>query len=252
MKKSVLAIALSSLALAAAGPAGAQMSPAITAAVADAGRPTTDTSRDEGRLPAKMLAFAGVKPGQTIVDLLPGGGYFTRLFAKAVGPNGKVIAYYNSANDERARAQGRDPTIQGQDLKAAYSNITVIRTPFPVIAPQIQADIIWTSDNYHDLHNPTPANIPAINKAVFDALKPGGLYIVIDHRAAKGAGMEVTSKLHRMDEDITKAEVMAAGFKLIAEGKDLTRPTDDQTKPVFEAGEHDHTDQFMLKFQKPR
>lgn len=250
MSKIAWTIALSSIALAA--PALAQMSPQIRAAVADAGRPEADTTRDAARKPAEMLAFAGVKPGQTIVDLLPGGGYFTRVFAKAVGPKGKVIAYYNSANDERARAAGRDPTIQGQDLKAAYPNVVVIRTPFPTIAPQVQADIVWTSNNYHDLHNPTPANVAAINKAVFDALKPGGYYVLIDHRAPKGAGLEATSKLHRMDEDITKQEVMAAGFKLVAEGKDLTRPADDRSKPINEAGGHFETDQFMLKFQKPR
>ncbi len=91
-----------------------------------------------------------------------------------------------------------------------------------------------------------------MNKAIFKSLKPGGYYIVIDHRAAKGAGPAVTETLHRMDEDIAKQEIESAGFKLVSEGKVLTNASDDDTKKVFEAGEHDHTDQFMLKFQKPR
>lgn len=253
MRKTVRTIALSSLALVAAAPLAAAPVPAyIATAVADPGRPAADTSRDEGRLPGAMLAFAGVKPGMTVVDLLPGGGYFTRIFAKAVGPKGMVVAYYNSANDERAKAAGRDLSTQGQDLKAAYPNISVVRTPLPTMTLPMPADIIWTSDNYHDLHNPNANDIPALNKAIYAALKPGGYYVMIDHRALKGAGPSVTSTLHRMDEDIAKQEILAAGFKLVAEGKDLTRPSDDDGKRVFEAGEHDHTDQMMLKFQKPR
>jgi predicted methyltransferase len=75
--------------------------------------------------------------------------------------------------------------------------------------------------------------------------------MVVDHRAAKGAGKDSTAKLHRMDEDIAKQEIEAAGFKLVAESKILTNPSDDNTKRVFEAGEHDHTDQMVLKFRKP-
>jgi predicted methyltransferase len=87
---------------------------------------------------------------------------------------------------------------------------------------------------------------------VFASLKPGGVYMVVDHRAAKGAGAGVTETLHRMDEDITKREVEAAGFSLAAESKILANPSDDDNKRVFEQGEHDHTDQFVLKFVKPR
>ncbi len=75
--------------------------------------------------------------------------------------------------------------------------------------------------------------------------------MVIDHRAAKGAGPDASSKLHRMDEDIAKTQIEAAGFKLVGESKVLTNPSDDNTKRVFEAGEHDKTDQFVLKFRKP-
>ena len=119
-------------------------------------------------------------------------------------------------------------------------------TPEPV-------DVVWTSDNLHDMHNNGGAEtLPAALKGIYASLKHGGVFIVIDHRAAKDAGKDVTSTLHRMDEDIAKQEIEAAGFKLAAESDILKRDGDDRTKKVFEAGEHDQTDQFVLKFGSRR
>jgi predicted methyltransferase len=226
----------------------------IEKAVSDSARPATDTARDAARKPAEMLVFAGVKPGQAVVDLLPGGGYFTRVFAKAVGPKGRVYAYFGNQYDERLKSQGKDPDNQFADLKRTYPNLGVLHGPLADFATPEPVDLVWTSLNYHDLHNKGYGGMDLVtfNKAIFKSLKPGGIYVVIDHRAAKGAGPAVTSSLHRMDEDIAKQEVEAAGFKLVAEGHALDNPSDDRSKKVFEAGEHDHTDQFMLKFQKPR
>jgi predicted methyltransferase len=225
----------------------------LTAAISDSGRPAADTARDANRHPAELLAFAGLRPGMTVVDLLPGGGYFTRIFAKAVGPKGHVYAYINSASDARIKSQGKDPDNQMADLKAMYPNLGVIHGPITGFVTPEPVDMVWTSDNYHDMHNtPTAdADIAASNKGIFASLRHGGIYMVVDHRAAKGAGTDATSKLHRMDEDIAKKEIEAAGFKLVAESKILTNASDDNTKRVFEAGEHDHTDQFVLKFRKP-
>ena len=144
--------------------------------------------------------------------------------------------------------------MQFMDLKRTYHNLGVIHGPLTKFVTPEPVDVVWTSLNYHDLHNtPTQAaDIAAINKAVYASLKRGGVYVVVDHRAAKGAGLDASSKLHRMDIDLAKQEIEAAGFKLVAEGKDLANDTDDLTKRVFEAGEHDHTNQFMLKFRKPR
>ena len=226
---------------------------AIEMAVKDAARPTADTSRDAGRKPAELLAFAGVRPGMVVVDMLPGTGYFTRLFAKTVGPKGRVYAYFGTQYDARLKGQGKDPDYQFTDLKALYPNLSVIHGPLEGFVTPQKVDIVWTSDNYHDMHNKAYAMDPAkVNKAVFASLKPGGLYIVVDHRAVKGAGAGATEALHRMDEDIAKKEIEAAGFRLVAEAKILANPIDDNTKRVFEAGEHDHTDQFVLKFAKPR
>jgi predicted methyltransferase len=223
------------------------------AAVADTGRPAADTARDENRKPAEMLAFAGIGPGKVVVDLLPGGGYFTRIFAKAVEPGGRVYAYFGTQYDARLKSQGKDPDNQFADLKAAYKNLGVIHGPLPQFVTPQAVDIVWTSDNYHDMHNKSYAmDVNEVNKAIFKSLKPGGYYVIIDHKAAESTGDDVTENLHRIKESTVKKEVEAAGFKLVAEGHDLNYPSDDGSKRVFENDIRGKTNQFMLKFQKPR
>jgi len=225
----------------------------MKAAVADAGRPAADTARDENRKPADMLAFAGIGPGKVVVDMLPGSGYFTRIFAKAVEPSGRVYAYFGSQYDARLKGQGKDPDNQFADLKHTYPNLGVIHGPLPQFVTPQPVDLVWTSQNYHDMHNKQYAmDVNEVNKAIFKSLKPGGYYVIIDHKAAEAAGDDVTEALHRIKESTVKNEVEAAGFKLVAESKDLNYASDDGTKRVFEADVKGKTNQFMLKFQKPR
>ena len=225
----------------------------MKAAVADAGRPAADTARDENRKPADMLAFAGIGPGKVVVDMLPGGGYFTRIFAKAVEPGGRVYAYFGTQYDARLKSQNKDPDNQFADLKATYKNLGVIHGPLPQFVTPQAVDLVWTSQNYHDMHNKQYAmDVNEVNKAIYKSLKPGGYYVIIDHKAAETAGDDVTEALHRIKESTVKKEVEAAGFKLVAEGKDLNYASDDGTKRVFEADVKGKTNQFMLKFQKPR
>src|SRR5581483_686786 len=180
----------------------------------------------------ELIQFAGIKPGMKVVDLMPGGGYYTRIFAKAVGPKGQVYAYISNGGDARLKAQGKDPDNQMVDFKAAYPNLGVLHGPYNQFVTPEPVDVVWTSDNYHDFHNgPTAAaDVEAMNKGIFASLKHGGIYLVLDHRAAKGAGASATSQLHRMDEDIAKQEIESAGFKLVGESKILTNPSDDNTK----------------------
>ena len=250
MKKFLLlagsAILISTVAMAAAPTAK------MKAAVADASRPAADTARDENRKPAEMRAFAGIGPGKVVVDMLPGAGYFTRIFAKAVEPNGRVYAYFGTQYDERLKSQKKDPDYQFADLKQTYKNLGVIHGPLPQFVTPEAVDVVWTSQNYHDMHNKQYAmDVNEVNKSIYKSLKPGGYYVIIDHKAAETAGDDVTEALHRIKESTVKKEVEAAGFKLVAESKILTRPGDDDSKRVFEAGEHDHTDQMVLKFRKP-
>ncbi|HEX4637677.1 MAG TPA: hypothetical protein VH189_15955, partial [Rhizomicrobium sp.] len=207
----------------------------MKAAVADTGRPSADTQRDENRKPAEMLAFAGITPGKVVVDLLPGGGYFTRIFARAVEPNGRVYAYVSDAGDERLKSQGKDPDNQLADLKQTYKNLGVIHGDLNEFVTPEPVDVVWTSDNYHDLHNPgLKTDVAKLNQQIFKALKPGGYYVIIDHKAQDAAADDVTSKLHRMKEATVKQELQAAGFKLVAEGHDLDYPGDDGSQRVQE------------------
>jgi predicted methyltransferase len=234
----------------------AMAAPVVTAkmkaAVADAARPAEDTARDQNRKPAEMLAFAGITPGKVVVDMLPGTGYFTRIFAKAVEPGGRVYAYFGVQYDARLKSQGKDPDNQFADLKETYKNLGVIHGPLQEFVTPEPVDIVWTSDNYHDMHNKAyNMDFNIVNKAIYNSLKPGGYYVIIDHKAAESTGDDVTETLHRIKESTTKKEVEAAGFKLVAEAHDLNYPGDDGTKRVFEADIRGHTNQFMLKFQKP-
>ncbi len=113
------------------------------------------------------------------------------------------------------------------------------------------ADLVWTSQNYHDFHNIADVDVATINRAIFAALKSGGTYFVLDHAAEAGSGSRDTNTLHRIDEKTVKQEVTAAGFKLVAESKILRNQSDPHTAKVFDPEVRGHTDQFMLRFKKP-
>jgi predicted methyltransferase len=222
----------------------------ITAAVNDAGRPAADRARDANRKPAESVAYSTMKPGDKVVDLLPGGGYFTRIFSKTVGPTGKVYAAVPAENLAR-RAQAAD-AVKAIAADAAYSGNTVVINPsianFTTPEP---VDIVWTSLNYHDMKN-NPGDLTALNKGIFNALKPGGVYYVIDHATAPGAGFTQTNSHHRADPEAVKREVLAAGFTLDGEGSFLRNPQDNHATPVNDAAIQGRTDQFVLRFRKPR
>lgn len=230
------------------GAAAAQLATqAISAAVADTNRPAGDTARDAARKPAEMLAFAGVKPGDKVVDFLPGGGYFTRLFAKAVGPAGHVYAVAPPS-----QTPGTPVAVEALAADAAYGNITVVPLTGPLSVPEA-VDVIWTAQNYHDLHlERLHVDVPAMNRAVFAALKPGGVFIVLDHAALPGTGLDVPDKLHRINPDLVTQEVIAAGFVFDSESKVLRNDTDSHTIGVFDPAIRGNTDQFIFKFRKPK
>lgn len=244
-------------ALAAIGLSGAATAaPAIPdyaqAAVADPHRPAADTGLDADRKPADMVVFAGIKPGDTVVDLIPGGGYFTRIFSKVVGPKGHVYSYQPTEMDRFAK-DGKRPAIYAVAADPAYGNVTVIHAPINDFSTPAKADVVWTSQNYHDMHDPFmgPADMAKVNKAIFDALKPGGVYIVLDHAAAAGTGTADTNTLHRIDPAAVKTEVLAAGFVFAGSSDVLHNPGDDHTLKIFDPRIRHHTDQFIFKFEKP-
>ena len=226
---------------------------AIAAAVGDSTRPAADVARDANRKPVATLDFAGVKPGDTVADFIANSGYFTRLFAGVVGPRGhvyavelnEIVTYPNVAKGYAAL----------QNWAGGRANVTVGTVPASqaVDFPN-KLDVFWISQNYHDLHDKFlgPVDVAAFNRQVFAALKPGGLYIVLDHAATKDAPAEVTETLHRIGADTVKREVEAAGFALVAESSLLANPADPHIANVFDKSIAGRTDQFILKFRRPR
>jgi predicted methyltransferase len=212
-----------------------------------AGRPAARRQRK----PAECLAFAGVKPGDRVADIIPGTGYFTRLFSKAVGPKGYVYAYIPSDIDAVYAKHGMKVPPPGDPN---YPNVSYIHAPIEKFVTPEKLDIAWTSQNYHDLHDRFfgPPDINKVNKAIYDSLKPGGVFVVLDHAAEKGSGLRDTDTLHRIDEAAVKSEVEAAGFKLVAESEVLRNPDDSHAAKVFDPSIRGKTDQFILKFRKPR
>lgn len=252
----------------------------ISAAVADPGRPDQDRQRDADRRPAEVIAFAGVKPGDKLADFMPGRGYFTRIFCKLVGDAGHVYAisvpYKPSGKPSGPPPAAAAPTAT---VDEPCSNVTRSSLqPRMVPAPELWSssddpggvyeywasspaaenftaaeplDLIWTSENYHDLHNPAfgSPNLLTVGRALLNALKPGGILIVEDHAAEAGSGARDTETLHRIDPAEVKREMRAAGFALVAESSLLHHADDPHT--VKAHAMHDRTDRFLLKFRKP-
>lgn len=210
-----------------------------------------DVALDARRHGPEIAAFAGVKSGDKVIDLIPGGGYWTRTFARIVGPSGHVYGIWpkpyamESGSDvKRYAAAAGTP---------AFANVSASTQPATSLTAPEKVDLVFTSQNYHDYPDKFMGSIdPAVlNKAVFDALKPGGIYLIIDHAAAAGSGMRDTDTLHRIDPAIVKQQVVAAGFVFDGESKLLANAGDDHTKPVFDKSIRGHTDQFVYKFRKP-
>jgi predicted methyltransferase len=250
MARNLTVSVLAALAMAGAGVALAAAPANITAALADKARPAADTARDAARKPGELLAFAEVKPGQKVADFMMGGGYFTRILSPAVGPTGKVYAYQSAEFIKFRAAYGTEQS----GVAADYKNVVPLTAPIASAGLPDGLDLVLTVQNYHDMHlKAFPAETAdMVNKEVFKALKPGGLYVIVDHAAASGAPLTVADTQHRIDEAITKKEVEAAGFKLVAEDKMLANPADPHDKLVFDPSIRGKTDQFVLKFRKPK
>jgi predicted methyltransferase len=234
-----------------AGPARPTLPSMIALAVADPHRPADQRALDAERKPVEVLQFADLRRGYKVVDLMPGTGYYTRLFSKIVGHNGIVYALLPTEMD---KAAPKDlPSLRSFAGTPDYPNVTVLVQPIASLDIPKDVDMVWTSQNYHDLHDPFMGSpdMARLNKAIFDALKPGGTYIVLDHAAAAGTGVSKTNDLHRIDPAAVKAEVTAAGFEFVGESDVLRNPADNHTLPIFDASIKGHTDRFILKFRKP-
>jgi len=215
------------------------LSPERAAAiVASPGRTAADRTNDQRRKPAEMLSFIGVEEGWNALDISAAGGYTTELLARAVGPKGRVYG-------QRPRP---DPRLRLEERAKTVTNIVPVVRPFndpvPPEASSNKLDLVTLMFNYHDFANVDRA---AMNRAVFNALKPGGFYVIADHSGRPGTGLSEYNTLHRIEESFLRKEVEATGFQLAGEGDFNRNPADarDQESPPYPK------DEFFLKFRKP-
>jgi predicted methyltransferase len=257
----------------------------IAAIVASPDRSAADRTNDRRRKPEEMLLFIGVRPGITALDLSAAGGYTTELLARAIGPSGIVYGQSRPRDPNRpptppAAPEGnshptaasaappaatptpppgaarpspdaladRNSTLRKAEIKAAP--ITAVVRPFedPVPPELAPFDLVTLMFNYHDLGF-LGVDRAAMNRAVFQALKPGGFYVIADHSGRPGTGISESGTLHRVEEAFLRKEVEAAGFKLAAEGNFLRNPDDPRDKNTPDPPQP--KDEFVLKFVKP-
>ena len=266
------ALALGACSTAGAG-AGALSPPRIAEIVASPDRSDADRSNDLRRKPAQLLAFIGIRPGMVALDISAGGGYTTELLARAVGPAGRVYGQSaaRSARPPPAQPEGAAapaasaalapagnaprpaPTgVAARAQKPGLGHIVAVVQPFenplPPDVPAGTLDVATLMFNYHDLGH-MGVDRAQMNRAVFAALKPGGVYVVADHSGRPGTGISEAGTLHRIEESFLRAEVERAGFRWLASGDFLRNPADprDQNTP----NPPQPKDEFVLKFVKP-
>jgi predicted methyltransferase len=220
----------------------------VTDAINSPDRPAADKALDAGRRPDQIMAFYGIKPGMKIADIFAGGGYMTELYARIVGPTGTVYSQNGPFPDQFRKIEDE---WNARLKEPALKNVVKVSKPFdapdllPVPPDSLDAVIIHL--NYHDMVG-FKLNRENVNAAVFKALKPGGIYGIVDHSAAPGTGDTQTTTLHRIDEDFLIKDVEKAGFRLSGASSALRHPEDDRTWLVFK--HRGQTDRFMLKFSK--
>ena len=246
--KGLLALTAGAIVMASAASAAPPAN--VTAALADPARPAEDVARDAARKPGDLLALMNVKPGAKVADFVIGGGYFTRILSAAVGPTGHVYAYQPAEFIAYQASYGENL----KKVAGAYKNVTPLDASFQALDLPDGLDAIITVQNYHDLYlRPFPVGTAAkVDAELFKSLKPGGVFLVVDHQAVAGSGTSAADSLHRIDPEAVKKDLTAAGFKLESESKLLANAADPHTASVFDASIRGKTDQFILVFRKPK
>jgi predicted methyltransferase len=236
-----------------AADASTTLASVYASAVSSEARLDGDHDRDEGRKPAEVLAFIGIKPGMSVLDMFAGGGYYTEIIASVVGDSGHVIAQTNEAyvafvGDEFERRFGNN-RLANVDVLMAENN------ELELAAESLDAVMLVLS--YHDLYSANPEqgwpqiDVPAFLAELFQALKPAGVVGIVDHHAAEGSPAETGNTTHRIDPAIVIEDMAAAGFVFEAQSQLLRNPDDDYDKIVFAPELRGKTDRFLLRFRKP-
>ena len=248
MRRGIFIAVMGSALLALAGNAVGRGAPGLIAsAVLDPARPSDDRDTDGVRKPLETLTFSGVRPGAIVGEFYPGGGYYTRMLSRIVGAKGHVYAI---ENDRWVKA---DAPVLPPFSGAAFANVSWKRASFGTVDFPEKLDLAWVTQNYHDLKIAKYGVVDTLefDRKVFAALKPGGIFMIIDHEAPRGTDTEAVASLHRIERAQVIDEVTRAGFRLAAEGSFLRNQTDDHTLSIFDPKIRGRTDQFALKFVRP-
>lgn len=224
----------------------------ITRAINDPAR-AADRKDDARRKMADVMAFTGVKPGDKVLELVPGTGYWTRVFSRVVGRKGHVYTVW--PNEMMKFSTKSFDKWQGLVKTPHYANVSLLQEPAATLSVpgDVKVDIVFTCQNYHDYHDPFmgPVDMKKFDKEVYDALKPGGVFVVVDHVAPAGSGTSDTNTLHRIDPAVVKQEVESAGFVFDGSSDALINPEDPLNIKVFDPSIRGHTSQFIYRFRKP-
>lgn len=220
----------------------------IEQAVADPSRPAAFKAADLLRKPSETLAFSGVRRGMAVGEFYPAGGYFTRMLSDIVGPSGHIYAIENAGWNDSVKD---DKTMLAE---GKWNNVSLEVKPFGTVSFPRPLDLAWVTQNYHDLKIRKYGNVDTIafDRAVYAALKPGGIFFILDHQGPLGMDEAEIAKMHRINRDDVVREVTSVGFKLASEGSFLRRSADDHKKPIFDPAIRGRTDQYALRFVKPR
>ena len=249
MRLSLVALT-TACALTALGAMAANSTPAyVTAALAAPAR-KADAADDAHRQIAAIMTFTQVKPGQKVVELIPSDGYWTRVFSGVVGGKGHVYTIWPDGYQQYVQ----DAYMNWQQLVTTdYKNVSLIRGADSDLKLPEQVDLVFNNQNYHDYHDKFmgPVDMQAFDKKVFDALKPGGLFVLIDNVAPAGSGFAATDTIHRVDPEAVKKEVESAGFVFDGSSDVLKNPADTHTLISYKPPMAGHNDQFIFRFKKP-
>ncbi|WP_437581336.1 class I SAM-dependent methyltransferase [Sorangium sp. So ce887] len=228
-----------------------EVPPALRAVVDAADRADADRALDVGRKPAETLAFFGIQPGMKVAELEAGGGYTAELLARAVGPGGAVYAQNNRFVLERFAEKPWSERLKKPVMKPVVRVDRELDDPLPPEARDL--DAVFFILFYHDTVW-METDRAAMNRAIFRALKPGGVYAIIDHAGREGTGVADVKTLHRIEEKVVREEIERAGFRLAAEASFLRSPTDTRdwnASPMVAGEKRGTSDRFVLKFVKP-
>ena len=224
---------------------------ALDRALADPGRKAEREAADARRKPGSLIALAGVKPGDKVLDLIPGTGYWTRIFSKIVGPEGRVYAVWPLAYGRTA--MGNVATLRQLSADKYYGNVVTQIQPTTTLTAPEPLDVVWTCQNFHDYPDEFMGKGDPATFAhdVYKILKPGGTFMIVDHAARPGRGLVDTDTLHRIDPATVRQIVEGAGFRFAGESQVLINPADPLDIPVFDNSIRGRTSQFAYKFVKP-